>query len=305
VSDVGKRPAAALPPLSRDALAQLRRGELPPAEVTALVERMAGLAAPPAPPEGDLVPNGSGWVIAVGGRDRQLYPAFNQKMWRWRMSALWFIWLATVPIGSTYLRISIWSALVAFSTVSFTLSGVKLRRHLRAAKPVDRLSDVPDGTVVRVTGVIGPQAAVPTLFRGVPAVLFRNRMAAANETRGIDFTLDVADGDQAKVAVRRAFLLDPPRRIWAPAACGPVVTQYEGGSYVLRSEMFRPLSFLSRFIGRYESSVGPGDRVEVCGIVRHDLAPDVVPRSSRQVPTRVVLTGDEDTPLLVRRRPGG
>jgi hypothetical protein len=81
---------------------------------------------------------------------------------------------------------------------------VRLRGQFELAERVVSLDDAPSGTLVRVTGTIGPQATVPTLFRGVPAVLFRNRVASADETRGQDFLLDLDQGGQAKVAVRRS-----------------------------------------------------------------------------------------------------
>jgi hypothetical protein len=52
---------------------------------------------------------------------------------------------------------------------------------------------------------------------------------------------------------------------------------------------------------RYESSVGPGDRVEVCGIVEHVLDPALENPSPREPPLRAVLMADGKTPLLVRR----
>ena len=155
-------------------------------------------------------------------------------------------------------------------------------------------------TVVRVTGTIGSQATVPTLFRGVPAVLFRNRLADAEETRGQDFLLDLDQGEQAKVAARRAFLLDPPTRTDEPPACGPVCAYRVDRRFELRSDMFERSWFRSRY-RRYESSVGPGDRVEVCGIVEHVLDPTMESPSQRQPPMRPVLMANEKTPLLVRQ----
>jgi hypothetical protein len=134
-------------------------------------------------------------------------------------------------------------------------------------------------------------------------------MGLADETRGIDFFLGLDNGEQAKVAVRGGFLLDRPQRTREPPACGPVspepVMSPDGfkGVYTLRSYMLRRDPLIARLFPRYESSVGPGDRVEVCGVVRHVLAPEL--RSPREVPTRAVLGAGADTSLLVRRPLGG
>ncbi len=187
---------------------------------------------------------------------------------------------------------------------SATFPRARLKRQLELAGRMVSLADVPDGTLVRVSGTILPQATVPTLFRGVPAVLFRNRMGPSDETRGLDFFVGLDKGEQAKVAVRGSFLLDRPARTREPPVCGPVTLEAVGDAYALRSDMlaFRP-SLIARLLRRYESSVGPGDRIEVCGVVRHVRAPEL--RSLREVPTRAVLGASEDTPLLVRHAVGG
>jgi hypothetical protein len=192
---------------------------------------------------------------------------------------------------------------LAVAAGASTFPRARVKRQLERAGRVASLADVPDGTLVRVCGTIPPQPTVPTLFRGVPAVLFRNRMGLADETRGLDFLLGLDDGGQAKVAVRGGFLLERPRRTREPPACGPVSADLEGGGYVLRSDLLRDPPLFSYLVARYESSVGPGDRVEVCGVVHHVLAPEL--RSLREVPTRPVLGAGEETPLLVRRPVAG
>jgi hypothetical protein len=298
-------------PISPSDLVRLRRGELDPDFVADLAARTAGLDAPAAPPTGDLVPNGSGWLIGKGDLREQAYPALSQPA-RLVVYGSLLISQLSLPFvrharffPALVLGIAIPVSLVA----TWIVPRLTLRRQLKRAERVGRLAGVPDGTLVRAVGTIGAQAAVPTLFRGVPAVLFRNRMSGADETRGLDFRLDLDEGGDAKVSVRGAVLLDAPTRTREPPACGPVSAHTVDRRQALRSDLFGAvwgsdlelLSSLRSLFRRYESSVGPGDRVEVCGVVRHVPAPDVEARFLRVPPMRAVLMAAEGVPLLVRR----
>jgi hypothetical protein len=300
---------AALPAIAPSELVRLRRGELDASAVAALLERTAGLAAPPAPSQGDLPPNQSGWLIGAGQPPSMQDGAVSK-----RARALS---LLSYPLYFFTLELLHWHwpfafvfalAPLAFAFGAAKYPRVRLKRQLEQAGQVFGLADVPDGTLVRVSGTILPQPTVPTLFRGIPAVLFRNRIGWADETRGLDFLLALDNGEQAKVAVRGSFLVERPTRTREPPACGPVSAETVispdtfGRNYVLRSDMLRGPPLFSYLLARYESSVGPGDRVEVCGVVRHVLAPEL--RSLREVPTRPVLGAGEDTPLLIRRPVG-
>jgi hypothetical protein len=284
------------------ALARARNWERQPDVVANLAARAAGLSSPPSPTEGDLVPSATGWLIGRGPPGEQLYPTFI----RWANRCFYSTYLASVVV-----QLPVWhpSVLVGGLILGLPLVGAlasmaivpraRLRRQFKRAVQADSLADVPRGTLVRVTGTIAAGATVPTLFRGVPAVLFRNRISSVDETRGQDFLLDLHHGEQAKVAARRSYLLDAPKRTDEPPACGPVRPYRVENHYELRSDLFVHSWFRSRE-GRYESSVGPGDRVEVCGIVEHVLDPTMENPSPRQPPMRPVLMGDEKTPLLVR-----
>jgi hypothetical protein len=295
--------AAPLPPISPSELVRLRRGELDADAVALLVGRTVGLAAPAAPPEGDLVPNESGWLVGAGKPPRMQPRKVSKRAEWWSSLAVlpFFVASELLPWPSSLLLLVGPLALVVVGATTFPRARVK--RQLKRAGKVASPGDVPEGTLVRVSGTILSQPTVPTLFRGIPAVLFRNRMGPADETRGLDFFLGLDDGGHAKVAVRGGFLLEPPTRTREPPACGPVSPDLEDRGYVLHSDMFRRPPLIPRLLGRYESSVGPGDRVEVCGVVRHELAPEL--RSLREVPTRAVLEAGEGTPLLVRRLAGG
>lgn len=262
-----------------------------------------GLCSPPAPPEGDLAPTASGWLIGTGPPRQQLYPVFSKWADRCLLGASLYVsalGLVGPPAGPLVGGLILAIPLVAVLAAIAIIPRARLRRQLRRAQPVASLENAPSGTLVRVTGTIAPEASVPTLFRGVPAVLFRNRIGSADETRGHDFLLNLGQGEQAKVAARRSFLLEPPRRTRETPACGPVSDHNVDGRLALKSDLFvRP--WRRSWHRRYESSVGPGDRVEVCGIVEHVLDPTMENPSPREPPLRSVLVADDDTPLLVRR----
>jgi hypothetical protein len=285
--------------ISESDLFRLRRGQLDPNARAALTARAGGLAAPDPPTEGDLVPNGSGWLIGVGGRTRQLYPDLPRLFDRPFLLGYPLVWAAF--FAHTLLGRLCWiiGAHVPIAG-AFLIPYMRLRRQLRRAHLASGLAEMPAGTLVRVVGTVAPQATVRTLFRGVPAVLFRNRITVADETRGLDFLLDLDGGERVKVVVRRAFLLESPTRTREPPDCGPVSAHSVDRRWVLRSDLFQDpgRDSLAR---RYESSIGPGDRIEVCGVVCQIRAPDLEGGLLRVPPMRHVLAAGEDLPLLVRR----
>jgi hypothetical protein len=280
-----------------------RSWELEPNVVANLAARAVGLNSPAAPPEGDLVPRATGWLIGTGPPRQQLYPVFSRRS----QVVLGLMCLAVTVVQYAGLLES-WlvgglvfgAPLMGALTCLEIVPRARLRWQLEKARRVASLADAPRGTLVRVTGTIAQQATVPTLFRGVPAVLFRNRVSSGDQTRGQDFLVDLDQGEQAKVAARRAFLLDPPTRTREPPACGPVSEDQVDGRVVLQPDL-RFRRSLRSGKRRYESSVGPGDRVEVCGIVEHVLDPALENPSPREPPLRAVLMADGKTPLLVRR----
>jgi hypothetical protein len=295
-----------LQPLNRAQRQQLRRGELHADLVSAWMDRTRGLAAPTPPPEGELGPNGCGWLLGLGSPSFRLYPRF----WQWARALTGGLpAMGPAVAGSMGLQGLAAVAAVSFAPVLALWFGVdlwtwvRLARHWRRARPVARLDDVAPGTLVRVGGVIAEQPTVSSLFRGIPAVLFRNRIGGADETRGIDFALDLPDGQRAQIRARNAALIDRPRPTTEPPACGPVAQELWGraGQARLRSTwMSAPRPLLVR---RRESSVGPGDRVEVCGVVDHEAAPDRASTFDRHIPVAVVVRSAAATPLFVRSAP--
>ena len=289
-------------------LFRLRQGQLQPERAADLEARTVGLSAHEAPPEGELAPNGSGWLIGAGDPLPRLYPESYRRGEGWVLGICGFTAVYWAVASFAHPLPEALSVLVTLSltAIPFILLGSRIalrsepRRQIERAVRVLRLADVPNGTLVRVAGTIPPQATVPSLFRGLPAVLHRNRIRNADEMRGVDFFLDLDEGEHVKVAVRRAFLLESPTPTREAPACGPVSAHDGEGGSRLRSDLFDGPGPSSPF-GRYESSVGPGDRVEVCGVVRHVPAPDLEGRFLRVPPMRTVLVGEEERPLLVRR----
>lgn len=303
----------ALREMSRENVGRFRRGELSTAEKAAWMERTRGLDAPEAPADGDLPPNGAGWLVSVKPIGGRLHPD---------LPLLVACCAGAAALLATCAAVLAWHrpplVVPALLGALIPLSFVGLRelaaRHriqsyfARAARPL-RLADVAPGDVVCLSGVIAVQPAVPTLFRGVPAVLFRNCVHNADEVRGIDFDLDLDldGGQQARVCVRRAFLVDRPTHAQQAPACGPVYAELsaEGFGARLRSALLVDRSPFRTFGARYESSVGPGDRVEVAGVLHQELALDAAAPFSRFPPTRFVLRAAAHRPLLVRRLTDG
>jgi hypothetical protein len=174
----------------------------------------------------------------------------------------------------------------------------------RAARPA-RL-DQATSRLVCLTGVVRAEEPVATLFRGVPAVLFRNCIGGADEVRGIDFDLQLDSDERVRICVRRAVLVDPPTRTQEPPACGPVYAAptAEGfGARLCSALLVEPSPLLRTLGARHESSVGPGDRVEIAGVLHHELAPESAAPFARSLPTRFALRAGQ-APLMVRRARG-
>lgn len=263
------------------------------------------LAAPEARPGTPLAPNGTGWLIAVGSPPRRRFPRLLGCVERLGgLVALGPVWADLLDIQHTFVRILLGAApFLAAYGAPFLLSFASLRAQLGRAVVPDGLDETGPGTLVRVTGVIANQPTVPTLFRGVPSVLSRNRARGTDETRGIDFRLDLEGGRSVHVSVQGALLLDRPVRLHEPPACGPVITKWgKPPSRLYSGLVMNPPLWDRVFKTRHhEVSVGPGDRVEVCGVLDRRPAPQGEGPVGRGTPILTELHGTEKTPLLVRR----
>jgi hypothetical protein len=287
--------------LSRADLRRLRRGELSAEVVSAWMEKTRGLAAPAPPRAGDLVENGTGWLVGTGRPDYRYAP----RVWRVASAAaaglgaqgnLWAMLLGLHhPSLALVMSLGLGPALASFGA-AVASTRWRIRRRFDRAHFPGRLSDTAPGTSISLAGTVAEQPAVPTLFRGVPAVLFRNRIGAADETRGIDFWLTLDDGQSVRIAVREAILVDTPLRTREPPACGPVKRGWFVAPARLESSILRPALWTR---ARYESAIAPGDRVEVCGVL-HREATETAGPFDRQLPVISVLRAAKGAPLLVR-----
>jgi hypothetical protein len=285
----------AVPALSRQEAERIRMHQVD-AETLQLWQARAGrIKAPEPPAEGALVPNHTGWLVARGDVHARLWPNF----------AAWaggtgLAFALSAGFARRLIRFAPLFGIVAvggvvalaFAVRNF-LTNLTVGRWRKRAVPLipDQAADA--GTLVVARGQIAPDATIDTLFRARPAVLWRSSVGAADETRGIDFDLVLADGTRLSVDVRGALLLDQPTRVNEPPACGPVstLTPKDKPVRIVSNLVTRP-SFFSRWQRLYETSVGPGDTVEIIGWFER-----LPPGNARQL----VLYGNEIVPLQIRR----
>ena len=265
-----------------------------------------GFMAPVPAPGTALVPNGTGWLVGVGGHATRTYPRALSVAYRafplasFGPSAARMLdvqgLLGTVLIG--------FGPLLAFVAAVKFWAAARLRRQMARTPPSPTLADPAPGSLARVRGVIIDQPSIVSLFRGKPAVLSRNRVGAGEETRGIDFWLQDPTGQRIRIQVFHAFLLDRPTRLDDLPVCDPVSCDWSGDAGPrLRPHLphARPLRHRLLPPRLFEAAVGPGDEVEVCGLVDRVAGPEGMAGPGRGTPLYWALRGDETTPLLVRR----
>lgn len=278
------------------------RSTAPPAAARAL-------AAPAVPPEGDLHANGTGWLLGVGDEGARVYP-WMSRLGRGLcgLAAIGPAWVALFDLTpNLFNSVAMGAApVLLFFNAARLRFGWNLRRAVDDSVELRRsLARTPAGTRLRVRGRVVDQPTVTTLFLAQPAVMFRNRMGGVDETRGLDFIIELEDGQRARVSARGAVLLDRPRRIRQPPACGPVSVDQlaTGGTPRLQRDLDPPPSSWDRaFPPRlFESSISPGDEVEIIGVLHHEPAPDGVSTPGRQTPMRHVLRASPHLPLCVRK----
>jgi hypothetical protein len=295
-------------PISLEELAQLRQGTLDFARVAYWSETARGLAAPSPPAEGPLIAHdGRGWLLSACNVDGWLRGKPISPGKAFLISAGYLpAWLLE-PLALKFGAI----AIVGVSFVALERRRSRPRRrfmHMAARLPpvvaTPPLAEVAEGSAVRVVGVIAPGPTIPSLFGGIPCVLSRNALASADELRGLDFTLQLEDGQRISVSVRDAHLMNQPEPLDAPPVCGPVAVDprtVDDPRPRLISALHRKPPMFQRRRRPREFAVGPGDKVEVVGIIHHEVAPDGVAAPGRHTPMRRTLRGGPATPLLVRK----
>lgn len=284
----------AVPALSRQEAERIRMRTGEAEVVDGWLARAARIKTPAAPPEGPLAPTETGWLVTRGYLRARLWPWASGAAAAAGTSAAVVLALAVAkPLFKISLRhapllalVVVGGCLAAAYGLSRLVLRLKLERWHRTAVPYDPARAIPEGTRVRLVGHIVDQPTVTTLFRGRPAVLARNRVGDADETRGHDFQVELEGGARLTVEARGALLLDPLDRVDRPT-CGPVhpLTTKQGPR--IHSDFLMPPPFLARWTSAHEASVGPGDLVEVIGTLAHTPA--------------LTLHDSDDTPLLVRR----
>jgi hypothetical protein len=221
-------PDGAVPPLSRQEAEHIRMRTGDTEVVDGWLARAARIKTPAAPEEGPLGPTDTGWLVTRGDLRARLWPWASGAAAAGTSAAV----VLALAVVKPLLKISLRHApLLALAVVGGGLSAayglsrlvlrLKLERWHRSAVPYDPARAIPEGTRVRLVGHVADQPTITTLFRGRPAVLVRNRVGDADETRGHDFQVELEGGARLTIEARGALLLDPLDRVDRPA-CGPV-----------------------------------------------------------------------------------
>ena len=288
-------------------------------------ERSAGLRAPTAPADGALAPNGTGYLLAVGPPAQRVHPRLAAAA-RW-LSALAVPVVAAMPfllVPAPYGLLGV----AALGAVACWLPGAllagatraRLARRLAAAPPLSSAAALaPPVTpaaretaprparkaqAVRLTGTVAEQATVPSLFTGRPVVLATSDCAGVVETRGIDFDVRLVGGKIVRVPAREALLIGRGQRVRGQPSCGPLTLSVAGGERRLRSALLSTDGWIGRLAGlaARELTLGPGDAVEVCGVLDFEPDPATQRGFARGPALRAVLRQDSGIPVIVRKR---
>jgi hypothetical protein len=264
-------------------------------------EQSVGLRAPPAPAEGVLVPQGAGYLLAVGAPAQRLYPR-AAAVGRW-VSALSVPMIAVMPflvVPAPYgvLGVAALTALACWlpGRMLAGFTRVRLARRLDAAVKARHL--------VRLAGTVAEQRTVPSLFTGRPAVLATSEYGGVVETRGFDFDVRLNDGRLVRVPARDAVLLGRAQRVRGQPSCGPLTLAVSGGGWRLRSALLSDGGWLDRVVGfaTRELTLGLGDAVELYGAIDLEADDRGTQGFARAPALREVLRPAAGLPVIVRKR---
>ena len=282
---------------------------MPAAPVSAWMKKTAWLSAPRAPRDGDLAPNGTGWVVGLGSIRRRLYPRAAQAFDR---SGL-LVSLApavTFLIGQPTTEVLL-AVMVAIAGTPFALfeawARVASRRERARAVPLERPEAVAPGTHVRFRATVCPQPTLTTAAGTTAAVLVRNQIPGLDETRGIDFWVETPGGQRVKVSARRAIFLNPARRGPRQPACGPVwfgsASRSDGVHSRIQPDPPTGTPLWRRLFRPHlrEVALRPGDKVDLWGVLEKEPAHDAEGGPGRGTPLRPVLRARGSIHLFVRK----
>ena len=272
-------------------------------------EQSAGLRAPPAPEEGALVPNGTGYLVAAGPVSQRVYPrtAAAARV----LSALSLPVVAAMPfllVPAPYgaLGVAALGALACWLPRAL-LDGITRSRlkHRVETTSLSTAAAAGRGKLVRFAGVVAEQATVPSLFNARPVVLATSDCAGVTETRGIDFDVQLASGARVRVSARDALLLGRGQRVRGQPSCGPLTLTVAGGAPRLHSALLSTDGWAARLLGMTarELTLGPGDAVEICGALDFEPDPDTQTGFARGPAMRAVLCPWGGAPVIVQKQP--
>ncbi len=280
-------------------------------------EQSAGLRAPPAPEDGALVPNGTGYLLAVGPVSQRIYPrtaAVARVLSGLSLPVVVAMPFLLVPAPYGPLGVAVLGALACWLPRAL-LDGItrsRLAHRMRitpahaataAATAPARPAAARRGQVVRFTGTVAEQATVASLFTGRPVVLATSDCAGVAETRGIDFDVQLAGGERVRVPARDALLLGRGQRVHGQPSCGPLTLTVSDGAARLQSALLSTDGWLARLFGMTarELTLGPGDRVEVCGALDFEEDRDMQRGFARGPALRAVLRPAGGVPVIVSK----
>lgn len=278
-------------------------------------EQSAGLRAPPAPEEGALVPNGTGYLIAVGPVSQRIYPktsAVASVLSGLSVPIVVAMPFLLVPAPYGPLGVLALAALACWLPRALldeiTRSRLEHRVSTAAATASTTTASALDpqrrGQLVCFAGTVAQQPTVPSLFTGRPVVLANSDCAGVTETRGIDFEVQLASGERVRVPARDALLLGYGSRVRGQPSCGPLTVTVTGGAPRLHSALLSTDGWLARLWGltARELTLGPGDAVEICGALDFEEDPYTQRGFSRGPALRPVLRPWGGAPVIVRRQ---
>jgi hypothetical protein len=176
------------------------------------------------------------------------------------------------------------------------LTRLRLAWRLAAAAREQRL--------VRLTGVVADQKTVPSLLTGRPVVLAASACAGVTETRGFDFDVRLSDGRLVRVPARDAVLLGHSQRVRGEPSCGPITLTLSGDEPRLCSALLADRGYIDHLLQRLarEVTLGPGDAVELCGVLDVESDQSTEGGFVRDPAIRAVLRPADGLPVIVRKR---
>jgi hypothetical protein len=188
----------------------------------------SGLEAPRAPSEGELAPNRTGWLVGLGDLRGRLHPRFTRFLHAATGAAFGY---ATVANAFDFLTNDPerWTTLglipgaVAPLLLYRAWTAIRAARERRRATTLDDPGQVQSGTHVHLRGTIIGQPAIASLVVGQVAVLYRNRVMGWNETRGIDFWVEL-DPERPGGTSSTAACANPPLVPATPSMFGAFST---------------------------------------------------------------------------------